>query len=432
MYTGLLTGAVSCIVQAFARNNQLAEGFSQALVDIGTDMQFIIKQCTIQNKEEIRPHSLDFATEYFKFFTYTFYNDEVQTRVGNMKRIVKTISREARLQTQMDIQDIMSQVSRTMSADGIQSCFDHQNDYIAHEFQIRDEASRASHEETQSKLHILGSYMEYMFLQMQVVNNQASGRIMNRDIRHMSISITLTATMLTEILRQTFKSVNRIMNWMFSQKDLTVHMPETIEKKFLTTAKAITPPSRTVGPEELQVESRQVEKYISYKKNISLDRNIPNVQVPAETALRIQTWITAADSQALWINGLTHPTHGQVVSTTAAYVIALAHSTKVLYISCFCQVQGFSSQRKDEQLISLLYSPIRHFSLLVPETIGPSSDLLYDLRSLDGNRESIPLAMKLIEGLYDFAPPLLFCVLDGLQFLGKGADTSIGQIIDIL
>ncbi|XEV04992.1 hypothetical protein FSHL1_010279 [Fusarium sambucinum] len=415
MYTGLLTGAVSCIVQAFARHNQLAEGFSQALVDIGTDMKFIIKQCTIQNKEEIRPHSLDFATEYFKFLTYSmtwfqskwlrtksslapaFYNDEIQTRVGNMKRIVKTISREAKLQTQMDIQDIKSQVSRIMNADGIQSCFDHQNDYIAHQFQLRDEVSRATNEETQSKLHILGSYMEYMFLQMQVVNNQASGRIMNGDIRHIHD-------------RQSNNELE-----MFSEGLDT-----------------ITPASRTISREELEVESRQVEKYISDKKNLSLDRNIPNVQVPSEIALRIQTWITASDSQALWINGLTHPTHGQVVSTTAAYVVALAHSTQIPCISFFCQSQGLSSQRNNLQLISLLYSLMRQLSLLVPETISPSSDLLSDLKSLDGNHESIPLAMKIIEGLYDVTPHLMFYVLDGLQFLGKGADAAIGQLIDIL
>ncbi|GKU03969.1 phytanoyl- dioxygenase family protein [Fusarium langsethiae] len=398
MYTGLLTGAVSCIVQAFARHNQLAEGFSQALVDIGVDLQFIIKQCTIQNKEEIRPHSLDFATEYFKFLTYTpaFYNDEIQTKVGNMKRIVKTISREAKLATQMDIQDIKSQVSQIMSADGVQSCFDHQKDYISHQFQLVDEAFRASNEETQSKLHVLGSYVE-MLLQMQVVNNQASGRISNGDIR----------------LMQGLPSNNEL---------------ELLSESFGTTK----PASRTVGREELEVESRQIEKYISDKKNLSSDGNIPNVQVPAEIAVRVQTWITAADSQALWIKGLTHPTHGRVVSTTAAYVVALAYSTRIPCISFFCQLQGLSGQTQHEQLISLLYSLIRQLSLLVPETIDLSSDLLSDLRSLNGNLASIPLALKIIEILYDSAPPLLFCVLNGLQFLGKGADASIGHLIDIL
>ncbi|KAH7193950.1 uncharacterized protein B0J16DRAFT_336283 [Fusarium flagelliforme] len=411
MYTGLLTGAIGCIVQAFARHNQLAEGFSQALADIGVEMKFVVKQCTIQNTEDIRPHSLEFVTEYFKFLTYTmtwfqskwlrtkssvapaFYNDEIQTKVNKMKSIVKTISREAKLVTQLDIQDIKANVSQLMSAEGIQSCFDHQKDYITHQLQLRDEIQQASLGEMQTRLHVIGSCVTELLLQMQISNNRPQKSVGNRDI------------------------------------GLIQAPPLNSSLEGFDTS---TSDGRIVGREELEVISRHVEKYISDKKNMSSDKNIPNVQVPSEIAVRIQTWITSADSQALWIKGLTHPTHGRVASTTAAYVVALAHSTRIPCVSFFCQLPGLSGQKQHEQLISLLYSLIRQLSLLVPETMSPSSDLLSELGSLDGSLSSIPLAVKIIKVLYDFAPPLLFCVLDGLQFLGKEGEASIGQLIDIL
>lgn len=165
---------------------------------------------------------------------------------------------------------------------------------------------------------------------------------------------------------------------------------------------------------------------------MSSDKNTPNIQVPSEIAVLIQTWITSADSQALWIKGLTHPTYGRVTFTTAAYIVALAHSNRIPCISFFCQLPGLSGQKEDEQLISLLYSLIRQLSLLVSETISHSSDLLSELGSLDGSLASIPLAVKIIEVLYEFTPPLLFCVLNGLQFLEKGGEASIGQLINIL
>ena len=57
------------------------------------------------------------------------------------------------------------------------------------------------------------------------------------------------------------------------------------------------------------------------------------------------------------------------------------------------------------------------------EVDQPGADLQELFERLDGSPESIPVAIKLLEELLSFAPPLLFCIIDGLHWLDDRSTT---------
>ncbi|ROW03610.1 hypothetical protein VPNG_07167 [Cytospora leucostoma] len=116
-YISLFTGIISTVVKASARTSQIGEGFSNALVDITKDMNFSRKQFKIHQGPDMQALVTQLYVKYLKFFCYCmewfsskrkrivaalkqdFYNDEVKTRVDEIKGVVKEINRQAQWET---------------------------------------------------------------------------------------------------------------------------------------------------------------------------------------------------------------------------------------------------------------------------------------------------------------------------------------------
>lgn len=170
--------------------------------------------------------------------------------------------------------------------------------------------------------------------------------------------------------------------------------------------------------------------------------------VSGEIVIRLQSWISAATTQTLWIIG--KPGYPSECSIAAAHVTTISSNAGFSALSFFLRPESLEPNSSRESsvvvhLITLLYSLIRQLISFLPESVEDAHDIRFALPLLDGTPESIPKALSLIQSLLKSAPPLLLCIFDGLQLLdhpktndfvdqllGKFAGDSGDRVVKIL
>ena len=190
---------------------------------------------------------------------------------------------------------------------------------------------------------------------------------------------------------------------------------------------------------ELQNASKHLEAFFDNDDQIAdLD---PNVQVAVESSVftTLQTWVTNPRSQALAVGGSpsnVNPSPGALIS--ACYT-SFARRAGLPVIAHFCtlpnkEVNGLTLQQQG--LIALTYSLIRQLIDCLPTVVD--SDSLLDLsaerfRQLDGTITSWKAALALVDTLLHFVPPLLACVIDGIDAIHDAStDAAIRDLVRVL
>ncbi|CAG8972117.1 hypothetical protein HYALB_00008122 [Hymenoscyphus albidus] len=377
-YTCLFTGVISSIVKASARHHETAEGLSQALAEISDDMRFIRKQGAIHCTDSMKKLIVKLYIKYFHFlceamkwytssarrlrkaFNQKFYTDDVEKKVTVIKGIVSQIVREATLEDQ-----------------GIT--------------RRNNDTTNAIHDQLQDVTEKL-KRLEMLFGRVG-----ESGQIM---------LISTGSRMLYE--EGTFINVSS------GKQTLAIADTEHLNK--------YNPEASRRSRAELQFESRDLEKYI-VKPAPPSSTGLETSQVAGEIITRLQSWISAATSQSLWIIGRSGlPSES---STAASHVATITTDADIPVLSYFLHPQSFGSftpgvsveSRAEEHLIALLYSLTRQLICVAPEVIEGPHAIRSSLSLLDGTPQSIPTALNLIRDLLALGPPLLLCVIDGLQLL---------------
>lgn len=145
-----------------------------------------------------------------------------------------------------------------------------------------------------------------------------------------------------------------------------------------------------------------------------------------EVIYQLQGWSTASTSQLLWLAGPEAFTIPSNVSAAATGIIASADALNIPIISHICHrgsLRERSSLSPEEAgLIGLVYSLIQQMCLQLDSqhlVIAQSR-----LAELDGSLCTWNVAVALFSDLLMAAPPLLLCVIDGLNILDYGANTS--------
>ncbi|KAI0107554.1 hypothetical protein GGR51DRAFT_559359 [Nemania sp. FL0031] len=190
--------------------------------------------------------------------------------------------------------------------------------------------------------------------------------------------------------------------------------------------------------EELENKSQRLEEYmeISDAKDLAMECR-DGLHVTGEIVMRLQTWISAADSQTLWIIG-NPSTSEREASVAASHIVAIAEASNIPCISFFCRPALHTPSKAPRsghqiQLTTLLYALIRQLSMLVPESFEDSHDITRALESLQGNPESIPVALEVIRTLFSHTSRLMLCVIDGLQVLDhRDNNPYIDQLLELL
>ena len=137
------------------------------------------------------------------------------------------------------------------------------------------------------------------------------------------------------------------------------------------------------------------------------------LEVHVEIFNRMRDWNAAKVSQALWIHGPFQASIPSRYTLLSAYAVRIARQASVPIITHFCSL-GVGPLG----LTNMLYSLTLQVIDLLPSTFNSKSDFsAARFEHLDGTRDSLPAAISLFHDLIGVGPPILFCIIDGLQFL---------------
>ncbi|KAL2856663.1 hypothetical protein BJY01DRAFT_171658 [Aspergillus pseudoustus] len=173
---------------------------------------------------------------------------------------------------------------------------------------------------------------------------------------------------------------------------------------------------------ELHLASAHLQDYFDSDSHIPEYQPDVNVMVEDSAIEALQQWESDTYSQILAIGGSPNPNVPNPALISAWYA-NLAIDAKLPLIAHFCSLpltakNGLTLYQQG--LIALVYSLIRQLIEHLPPVANGTSDRTIkgeQITVLDGTFASWKEVLSLIDTLLDFAPPLLLCVVDGLDKL---------------
>lgn len=174
---------------------------------------------------------------------------------------------------------------------------------------------------------------------------------------------------------------------------------------------------------------------------------VSDVEIVAEESVvnTLRGWATKPYSQVLAMgsSGSPPPPAAPVVPTPVALISAccacFAHQARLPVISHYCSLPSRSRDNMtpfEQGLIALAYSLVRQLIDCLPPVVN--SDVACHLgserfRFLDGTLNCWKEVLSLIDRLIYHAPPLLLCVIDGIDLLQDAStDAYIRSLVRVL
>ncbi|KAJ6172051.1 hypothetical protein N7470_001118 [Penicillium chermesinum] len=170
---------------------------------------------------------------------------------------------------------------------------------------------------------------------------------------------------------------------------------------------------------ELQSESKHLQPFFDSDDQIAELEPDEKVVVEASVITALRKWVTSPRSQALAVGGSASTTFPSPVGRLSA-----------------CYASFAREARLPQGLIALTYSLIRQMIDTLPTVVD--SDSLLDLtaerfRKVDGSLASWTAALSLVDTLLHFAPPLLVCIIDGIDKIhDESTDVALRELLRVL
>ncbi|KAI0142636.1 hypothetical protein GGR57DRAFT_519746 [Xylariaceae sp. FL1272] len=424
-FTSLFVGVTSSLIKAVARHSEIAEGFARALSDINMDIRFACRQGAICPTERIKELAMMMYIKYFNFlchamewyssrsrriksaFNQNFYSKEVQLKTKDIRDLLNSIKQEASLTSQQKINATFNQVMELATAQDLGTLAK----YLATKFEAADQNRDVSNQEVMRRLELFSA--------------QLSEAIDSRD------------KLREEAHNAAMASVERML---YERRQITVQDGDGViaDREFQAT---LIPGREEImyHRQEMESKSRRLQTYINAhdRANDTLARPLSG-DIPGEIVIKLQSWMSAASSKALWILGRPFAPIESEQTTAAAHIVFLAESAGVPCVSYFFgppQTTDPAPQPATFQarMISLSYSLVRQLLLQVPGQFPGTSELQVGLDGLNGSPESVAGAIELIRMLIALGPKLMIVVVDGLHMLDNphGDECHVREILNL-
>ncbi|XXH05540.1 Vacuolar protein sorting-associated protein atg6 [Hypoxylon texense] len=405
MYTSLLVGVVSSVVKASVAYGKTAQGFSEALADLSSDLHYVGKSTGISDSPEMKRCVVKLYAEVFEFLCHAmkwyqspgrrllkslnanFYDDSVQKRVTKIQRLVQQVNREANLKTQMRVMDFAENQRR-------------HGDEVRMQFEALDRK--------------FGRMYDFLLdLGMNSANLlQANGEAIKDEERK---ALILGSTNVA--LGQSDPALDQLPD---SDQLENNSLIENTEEMRLTR-------------DEMCEYSERLKEFAEYlPSQLSAVSDAPRrPYIPEEVVRSLRVWIEAGDSRFLWVEGPGEDSQNEDLSRMATQIWTSSSAARIPVVLFFRRSHysfqaRFSMSVQQAGLIALLYSLITQFINLLPEDFpGPSKLARDKFERLDGSFASIDAALEILDSLLGLAPPALVCVINGLERL-ESRETMVG------
>ncbi|KAL2802369.1 hypothetical protein BJX63DRAFT_115549 [Aspergillus granulosus] len=173
---------------------------------------------------------------------------------------------------------------------------------------------------------------------------------------------------------------------------------------------------------ELLLASTHLQDY--FDSNLQIADYPPDVNVVVDDDVMevLQQWTTEPHSQIIAVGGSPNPNVSNPALISACYA-NLALDAEMPVIAHFCVLPPTAKNGMtlfQQGLIALVYSLIRQLIEHLPPVANGTADRTIkgeQITVLDGTLASWKEVLSLVDILLGFAPPLLFCIIDGLDKL---------------
>lgn len=190
----------------------------------------------------------------------------------------------------------------------------------------------------------------------------------------------------------------------------------------------ITPPTieeRATTREDVLADSTHLEDYFG-RDSLRINIDDSDVLASDDLASSLEDWMLAKSSSLLSIAGPDTNMHSldhNPLSKVAAAIVKSADAASIPVISYFCSLdrrwrltEGETMEARG--LIALVYALIRQLIELLPPGLNVGIDLgSKRLQSFDGTLESWESCITLLGDLLSCTKPVLYCIIDGIQWL---------------
>ncbi|KAL4958495.1 hypothetical protein BDW69DRAFT_18 [Aspergillus filifer] len=193
---------------------------------------------------------------------------------------------------------------------------------------------------------------------------------------------------------------------------------------------------------ELQAASAHLQEHFNHADQLPIYDAGTKITVDANVVEILKQWATDTYSQVLAIGSFSNTTGDTHFPSRAAQIsscyASLAAETNAPIITFFCSPRPASKDAMTEfqqGLVALVYSLIRQLLEYLPPVLNGSATHTVkadNFTLLDGTLTSWKEILSLIDTLLYYAPPLLMCIIDGLDRLSHpSTDEYIRSLVRI-
>ncbi|KAI0098854.1 hypothetical protein GGR51DRAFT_421276 [Nemania sp. FL0031] len=154
---------------------------------------------------------------------------------------------------------------------------------------------------------------------------------------------------------------------------------------------------------------------------------ITEIKVEHDTRRRIGAWTTSTDSDQLWIQGCHDTSHPSQSTLLAAYLSALSTENDIPCVTYFCSLQIHNADEmvpsRCQMLLGMVKSLIAQLLLISKQTQAKVDIPLEPFNQLTNPDLDLKTALTLLRETRSIMPPLLHCLIDGVQELEDRGDT---------
>jgi hypothetical protein len=195
-------------------------------------------------------------------------------------------------------------------------------------------------------------------------------------------------------------------------------------------------PKRKYTRTNLQFASRHLQDFFNAGDQVADFESGVDIIAEDSVLQSLQQWATNSHSQMLAVGGSPPTTFPGTVTLFSTCFATFARQARLPVISHFCSLPTRSADGLtlfQRGLIALAYSLIRQLIDYLPPVVEShdACDLCVErFTSLNGTLGSWKTVLSLIDALLHYAPPLLVCVIDGLDKLQD--DSTDAYIRDLI
>ncbi|KAI1344528.1 hypothetical protein F5Y15DRAFT_424676 [Xylariaceae sp. FL0016] len=427
-YLSLLTGSLTAIAQASINHQELAQGVSTSLEELGHDMAYwnsllksgntkIMQHCII----ELYVVVFEFLTEIFSQWSksswkrrvfITSFDEKAFEKIFNEKRdrikaIEVRMQRHATLQFQGEMKDHNLSTSQNQRS-----------------MELMLESALSELAVQRALLYRLGKNAHSMLLD-GATNDMAAGMP-----SPMLLVERRTSPVSPEITRPLPPAIS------FPDQGLCPVAP----KPGTSSASTAMPPAEAMStandskshlPLDKQEYARILrpilDKHVEAVSKVSSDTTRSDMrETPRKINSRIRDWCKKEVSDSVWVEGSPETTEPIQSTRIAAVLLAAAQNSSTLTISYFCSLEidrklSIAASRR-KMLLDLIKSFIAQILNHSDTAIANQNFDHEALQRLPGSTTNVDEALDLLRNLRDQTPVDFLCIIEGVQELENRDD----------